>query len=720
MDLLTEPFNADLVKQQAFSNVPADSQQLAKQQPTDFLGSFADIKLYTPPSSLPCSPDGLLSSGNRPFAGLNNHHSSDGDQQAIMLATSAHHSNPNAKLDPTTPPRTPSEDSAIASSTFGNAISTSTEVLSQSQQLLDSKHFPFPMLNTQRYSEQDAFTNNLLRSYPPLVAAVTSNASVVNGNAQLLHHNHTNGSLPNGLAQTQDLYNMLGKNDQMLNESNWLNANQSQNNYLQQQMVAAAHHPLAHQLNAAGGLIVDRINGLQCASGSEEETQAVSSSSVSPSPNQQQNNSTNSAAGLVNAHSSAGNDRATNEPNQLNADRCLTNAFTNPTITNRSKTEQSIHLNYYPSPSVGLHPAADNSFVLPRTAMLPVHNGQTTSSASLSSASPHHSHSVANNGSQLHTPTSLQAGSGQLTSHQAVGQIQRLPMHGNNSDTFNQFIQQPHHPSHHQQSQQPNHPHQSLHHAGLFHHANANFNSNHHSNATRVASGSRYGSNHRLSSNALQSLQEQNLSLPYESNSNSSSNTLCTTTSSATGHLSSFAHHLSEDGVRFIDDRALIELSVRELNKRLHGKPKDIIQKLKQKRRTLKNRGYAQNCRYVCWPGCCHKHCQHLNHRPSRSAFANALFLPQFRTKRLHIKNEMEEELKNTKHNFIKMQKELALLRAHCENCPIFNQHSNPIQFNHLSLQSQFRSLEESNQLHLSQSSHHHHPDLNGQPGTPQ
>ena len=314
MDLLTEPFTADLVKQHAFSNLSASQHS---KQSTDFLGAFADLNknsasLYTPPNSLPCSPDGLLSSGNRPFAGLGNQQHEDGDQQqSIMLAASAHHNPNNTKLDPTTPPRTPSEDSTIASSTFGNAISTSTEVLSQSQQLLDSKHFPFPMLNTQRYSEQDAFTNNLLRSYPPLVAAaVTSNASSVNGNAQLLHHNHTNGGLSsglsNGLAQTQDLYNMLGKNDQMLSESNWLNANQSQNNYLQQQMAAAAHHPLAHQLNAAGGLIVDRINGLQaCVSGgSEEETQAVSSSSVSPSPNQQQQQ--NSAAALVNAHSSAG------------------------------------------------------------------------------------------------------------------------------------------------------------------------------------------------------------------------------------------------------------------------------------------------------------------------------------------------------------------------------------------------------------------------------
>lgn len=46
-----------------------------------------------------------------------------------------------------------------------------------------------------------------------------------------------------------------------------------------------------------------------------------------------------------------------------------------------------------------------------------------------------------------------------------------------------------------------------------------------------------------------------------------------------------------------LNDELLMTLSVRELNKRLHGFPRDQIQRLKQKRRTLKNRGYAQNCR---------------------------------------------------------------------------------------------------------------------------
>jgi hypothetical protein len=38
-------------------------------------------------------------------------------------------------------------------------------------------------------------------------------------------------------------------------------------------------------------------------------------------------------------------------------------------------------------------------------------------------------------------------------------------------------------------------------------------------------------------------------------------------------------------------------LGTKELNRRLHNLPEAIRQNLKQRRRTLKNRNYAQNCR---------------------------------------------------------------------------------------------------------------------------
>lgn len=100
---------------------------------------------------------------------------------------------------------------------------------------------------------------------------------------------------------------------------------------------------------------------------------------------------------------------------------------------------------------------------------------------------------------------------------------------------------------------------------------------------------------HMASINLHNSYSHAHANRPMSVSSTRSSSTISPRQSG--NHQYSSSSQSSNAENKLIADELLTTLSVRELNKRLHGCPREEIAKLKQKRRTLKNRGYAQNCR---------------------------------------------------------------------------------------------------------------------------
>ena len=68
-------------------------------------------------------------------------------------------------------------------------------------------------------------------------------------------------------------------------------------------------------------------------------------------------------------------------------------------------------------------------------------------------------------------------------------------------------------------------------------------------------------------------------------------------TAVASPALVDFNHDADQFTFAPVPDQELKDISVKELNQKLKGLPKNVVSVVKKRRRTLKNRGYAHSCR---------------------------------------------------------------------------------------------------------------------------
>lgn len=95
-----------------------------------------------------------------------------------------------------------------------------------------------------------------------------------------------------------------------------------------------------------------------------------------------------------------------------------------------------------------------------------------------------------------------------------------------------------------------------------------------------------------LNTTIVDGLKSQNFEEDYYSDTESLGSAVSAVPSPAV-----FADTEANERFSFIPDEELKQLSVKELNSKLKGHPKDVVRNIKKRRRTLKNRGYAHSCR---------------------------------------------------------------------------------------------------------------------------